>query len=49
MDDTVCTPLKLSNGDIVYVDKDNNIIIGSEDVKEIQNVIEFKKRMEKGT
>ena len=45
MEETVCTPLKLSNGDIVYVDKDNNVIIDVEDVKEIQNIIEFKKRL----
>ena len=45
MEETVCTPLKLSNGDIVYVNKDNNVIIDVEDVKEIQNIIEFKKRL----
>ena len=48
MEETVCTPLKLSNGDIVYVDKDNNVIIDVEDVKEIQNIIEFKKRLKGG-
>ena len=45
MDTIICTLFKLENGDIVYVDKEGNIIIDADDTKEIQNMIEFKQQL----